>query len=121
MKSIFTKHLFLLCSFFCLTFTTVAFSSTSDCSSEGSLVSSKVDSSSDEKLYLPAESLLTDAGKLYVKIEDQLYQVSSVFSDDLGIYVAKASFEERIVAVCPNGHPNPPWNLTCAVCKEPLY
>lgn len=31
------------------------------------------------------------------------------------------SSRENLMAYCPEGHPNPPWNLVCQICGKNLY
>lgn len=70
------------------------------------------------KIYLKPGSLLMDASSLYVHFDGDLYPVKHVSADDNGVYIHAKELENSKfgIWVCPNGHPNPPWNLACDAC-----
>lgn len=72
------------------------------------------------KIYLAPGSLSMDTSRLYVNFRGELYPVKQVLTDQQGVYVDAREFENSKYGIwlCPKGHPNPPWNLVCAVCKE---
>ena len=73
-----------------------------------------------DKIYLRPGSLSMDASCLYVNFEGDLIPVKQVLTDEQGVYINSKEFEDSKygIWVCPNGHPNPPWNLVCSVCKK---
>jgi len=90
-----------------------------ECNDHGhSLASGTLDNN--DKIYLRPGSLSMDASCLYVNFEGEFFPVKQVLTDERGVYVAAREFENSKygIWVCPNGHPNPPWALVCAVCKK---
>lgn len=73
-----------------------------------------------DKIYLRPGSLSMDASCLYVNFNGDLYPVKQVLTDDQGVYVDAREFKNSKFGIwfCPKGHPNPPWNIVCAVCKQ---
>jgi hypothetical protein len=73
-----------------------------------------------EKIYLTPGSLSMDASHLYVNFGDRSYPVQQVLTDERGVYIDARELENSKygIWICPNGHPNPPWNLVCSVCNK---
>ncbi|MCH9626359.1 MAG: hypothetical protein S4CHLAM123_15560 [Chlamydiales bacterium] len=54
---------------------------------------------------------------IFVEIGDGLCQVAQIVQDESGFYVPRTDFW----IMCPRGHSNPPWRVTCQVCGLALY
>ena len=66
------------------------------------------------KLYLQEDMLEITSEGLYLMLEDSRVQVPAIHSDSKGVYVTNAKWG---VWYCKRGHPNPPWNLVCPLCR----
>ena len=59
---------------------------------------------------------------LHIVYHGTLFAITNLSSDKKGIYVSTTSvLDDSFFIRCPDGHPNPPWNLVCAVCGKNLY
>jgi hypothetical protein len=63
-------------------------------------------------VYVNPEQIYVNAEGIFIEISGNLYQVSQICQDESGFFVPRVDFWWR----CVNGHPNPPWRLTCQVC-----
>lgn len=64
------------------------------------------------RVYVQPEQIHVNLEGIFVEIARTLYQVSQICQDEHGFFVPHAEFWWK----CPNGHPNPPWRLSCQVC-----
>lgn len=47
--------------------------------------------------------------------------MSSIDKNSYGGDKNSSHRDDRFLVYCPEGHPNPPWNLVCQVCRRNLY
>lgn len=70
----------------------------------------------EDKIYINPEAIIIHENKIYLNVDNNPITVSSIFSDDEGIYISKKKEEEKKTWTCPTcGYENP---YTSPICQN---
>lgn len=117
MKNTIVHFLMSMSTLFCIVFSNTALA---EGSQEHSLKTTNT--ISDERCYLMPGTLSMDRKKLYVNLNGTVFPINNVSVDEQGVYILASEFVDLgIIAYCPVGHANPPWNLVCQICGRNIY
>ena len=64
-----------------------------------------------QKIYIHPSQVHVGTNGMFVDFGGDFCRVSEILEDENGMYVRDVGFWWR----CRNGHPNPPWRVTCQV------